>query len=96
MSRMHDRVEIDVPAVPEAEAGPGDAESRTVASNPAFQQLIAEGREAFARGEGIAAEDVFRELGLDDQDDVRQVQPDGGHPNGQPRKQGSIRKAIKR
>lgn len=57
---------IDVPDVPAEEAGPQDAESRAVASHPKFQEVITEGREAFARGEGVDADEVFRELGLED------------------------------
>jgi len=57
---------IGVPDVPADEAGPGDAESHSVAAHPEFQRVIAEGREAFAWGEGLDAEDVFRELGVDE------------------------------
>ena len=83
-------VVIDAPDVPADEAGPGDAESQAVAAHPEFQRVIAEGRKAFKRGEGVDAEDVFRELCIDehggekDTSERRRGTTTNGHDAGQP------------
>jgi hypothetical protein len=73
---------IDVPDVPADEAGPSDAESQAVARDSRFRRLIAEGREAFARGEGADAADVFRELGVTAEDDASREPDASGRRNG--------------
>jgi hypothetical protein len=55
---------IDVPPADPRDPERPDAESRAVGADPDFQALIAEGRRAFAEGQGVDSEDIFRELGL--------------------------------
>ena len=60
---------IKVPPVEPGEAEMADmpdAESRAVGAHPEFQALLKRGRQAFAEGKGMAAEEIFRELGLDE------------------------------
>ena len=51
---------IPIPDVPEAEAGPGDAESVAVAA--AFDRLVAEGRLRKTPGPGLSEEEAFEGL----------------------------------
>ena len=75
-----------MPDVPDNAARAGDAASQAVAADPGFRALIAEGREAFARGEGVDAEEIFRELGIDErparEDAAPPAKGNGAPPNG--------------
>jgi hypothetical protein len=82
MSRRRDKhkpIVIDAPHVPSAEAGPRDAESRAVASHPAFQALIDEGRRNRAAGKGLSAAEVFD---VSDAEVAVDPPPHAASPNG--------------
>jgi hypothetical protein len=91
MSRRGDKhtpIVVDAPHVPPAQAGPRDAESRAVASHPAFQALIDEGRRNRAAGKGLSAAEVFD---VPDAEAVVDPPPHAASPNGRPARESSER-----